>query len=107
MKVQGAVAPKPMWTTYRSPDTVIGRFVARRTVKMAAFWALLFGVLVASKAAGFASAYPTAPERAKIAASFANNIGLSALLGRPHQISSIAGFTTWNTLGVMVIIGSI
>lgn len=98
---------KTAWRTYRSPGTVIGRFVARRTARGAAFWALAFGALVASKAAGFASAYPTAAERTKIAATFGHNVGLSALLGLPHKISTVAGFTTWNTLGVMVLIGSI
>jgi len=88
-------------------QTIISRFVARRTIIAAAFWALLFGVFVASKSAGYAAAYPSAVARAKLAVSFGNNIGLSALFGAPHAINTVAGFTVWNTLNVMVIVGGI
>jgi ABC-2 type transport system permease protein len=92
---------------FRSPQTVIGRFVARRTVATAVFWAAVFGVFVASKSVGFAAAYPSAQQRTALASSFSNNIGISALLGRPHDIGTVVGFTTWNTVGVMAIIGAI
>jgi len=92
---------------YRSPRTVIARFVTRRTAKSAAFWALGFGVYVASKAAGFAAAYPDAKARAAIASTFGNNVGLDAILGRPRDMSQLAGVTVWNTLGIMTLIGSI
>lgn len=76
-------------------------------MRAATFLALAFGAVVASKAVGYATAYPSAVERSKLAASFGNNVGLSALLGRPRHIDLLTGFTAWNTLGVMVIIGSI
>ncbi|HEX7633514.1 MAG TPA: ABC transporter permease subunit [Candidatus Saccharimonadales bacterium] len=88
-------------------QTVIARFVARRSFRGAALWALAFGVMVASKATGFASAYPTEAERAKLAATFGNNIGLNALLGVPHQITSVKGFAVWNSLGIVMLIGAI
>jgi ABC-2 type transport system permease protein len=107
MMTVGAAVAEPTMKRFHSPQTVIGRFVARRSLRMAGLWALAFGAVVATKAAGFATAYPTAADKAKIAASFSNNIGLNALLGRPNQIDTVHGFTTWNTLGLMVIIGSI
>lgn len=107
MSAASAAARQPALRYFRSPQTVIGRFVAKRTSRMAAFWALVFGAIVASKAAGFAAAYPTEALRARVTASFTNNIGLNVLLGRPNHIDTVRGFTTWNTLGVMVIIGSI
>lgn len=107
MSTASATASTPKLRYFRSPQTVIARFVARRSLRMAGLWALAFGAVVATKAVGFATAYPTAASRAKIAASFSNNIGLNALLGRPNQIDTVHGFTTWNTLGLMVIIGSI
>lgn len=94
-------------TRFHWPQTVIGRFVARRTMRGAALWALAFGAVVASKSVGYATAYSTAAERTGLAASFGNNIGLNALLGFPNQIDTLAGFAVWNTLGVMVIIGAI
>jgi ABC-2 type transport system permease protein len=102
-----AAASKPAWITDRSPGTVIGRFVAKRTSRSAVFWALIFGAYVASKAIGYAEAYPTAAERAKVAVSFGNNIGLSALLGIPHRINTVPGGAAWNTLGAMIIVGAI
>jgi polyether ionophore transport system permease protein len=95
------------FTAFRWSQSVVSRFVARRTFKAAAFWALLFGAFVASKSAGYAAAYPTLAGRAKLATSFTSNVGLSALFGAPHDIATIAGFTVWNTLNVMVIVGSI
>jgi ABC-2 type transport system permease protein len=86
---------------------VIARFVARRSFKGAALWGLAFGIIVAAKAIDYAAIYPTPAARAKIAASFSNNVGLNALLGRPHQINTVVGFTTWNALSVTIIIGAI
>lgn len=86
---------------------VIARFVARRSLKGAALWGMAFGVIVASKAIDYASIYPTPAARAKIAATFSNNVGLNALLGRPHQINTVVGFASWNALSVTIIIGAI
>ena len=92
---------------YRWPQWAIGRFVARRTLRGATLWALVFGVYVASKAVGYAAAYPTLRERVGIAASLGGNAGLNALLGVPHHMETVAGFTAWNCLGVMSIVGGI
>src|SRR5271156_347089 len=101
------VTAAPSFKQYRSPSTVIARFVNKRTLRSPTLWAVAFGVLVASKSAGYATAAPTLADRTRIAASFSNNIGLSVLLGKPHSIDTVTGFAVWNTLGVMVIIGSI
>ncbi len=107
MGVADAVAPERRMRRFRSPETVIMRFVARRTVRSAAFWAIIFGAFVASKSAGYASAYPTLKDRLNLSATFGNNVGLSALFGVPHKIETVAGFTIWNTLSVMMIVGAI
>jgi len=92
---------------YRSPGTVAGRFVARRSLRSAVFWAFIFGVYTAQKTGAYASVYPTAAARAKIAADFGNNIGLNALLGQPHHLETILGYSAWATTGVVTIIGGI
>lgn len=97
----------PTFKYYRWPKSAISRFIARRTIFSAACWAILFGALVASKSAGYAAAYPSAVARAKLAVSFSNNVGLNALFGAPHAVNTVAGFTVWNTLNVMVIVGAI
>jgi ABC-2 type transport system permease protein len=93
--------------TYRSPETVIARFVARRTLKSAAVWAFIFGSYTASKTVGFAQAAPTAAARAKLLHTFGNNVGLNALLGVPHNIDTMSGYAAWNTFSVVTIIGAI
>jgi len=97
----------PVFKTYHLPKSFIARFVARRNVRGAALWALAFGILVASKATGFATAFPTAKARAGVEALYANNTGLKAILGVPHGINTVAGFTAWNTLMTMAIVGGI
>lgn len=93
--------------TYRSPKTVIGRFVARRTLRGAILWALVFGIYVASKAIGFVDLYPTAAARQKIAETFGNNIGIELLIGKAPQSASTAAYVAWNTAILIVVIGSI
>ncbi|MGN6122597.1 MAG: ABC transporter permease [Sphingomonas oligoaromativorans] len=92
---------------FRSPGTVIGRFVARRSVRGALGWGALLGIYTASKSLGIAKAYPTAAARAKIAHSFTGNKGLEILLGQPHRLGTISGFTAWNCVQIMLIVGSI
>jgi ABC-2 type transport system permease protein len=98
---------RPAMKQFRWPIIIIFRFVTRRTVRSAAFLAIVFGAYVASKAAGYATAYPTLVERTKLAVTFGNNIGISAIVGAPHHLDTVVGFTAWNTLGVMVIVGAI
>jgi ABC-2 type transport system permease protein len=94
-------------TRFRSPQTVIARFTARRTIKSAVFIAAVFGLYVTSKALGYATSYPTLADRMKIAGSFGTNVGLAALLGSPQHLESVAGFAVWNTIGIVTIFGSI
>jgi ABC-2 type transport system permease protein len=88
-------------------STVFGRFVARRSLKLAIIWGGVFGLLVASSALAYATAYTTDASRAKIASTFGNNIGLKVLLGAPHNLATTAGFTGWRSLGTIIIFGSI
>lgn len=92
---------------FRSPKTVITRFVAKRTLRGATLWALVFGAYTASKVIGFAKAYPTVADRADFAHSLGTNAGLAALLGTAHNLSTMAGYANWNMLGVLTIVGSI
>ncbi|HUC89645.1 MAG TPA: hypothetical protein VMR45_02485 [Patescibacteria group bacterium] len=98
---------EPAFRYFHMPQTMIARFVARRTMLVAAFWALAFGALVAAKATGYATTYPTLAEREKLSQLFGNNIGMKALLGAPQHLEQATGFTAWYTVGVMVIVGAI
>jgi len=104
---QAATTANTTMKYFRWPRTVIGRFVARRTIRGAAFWAIALGAIVASKAIGYASLYPTVQSRVKLATAFGSNVGLSALFGAPHQLQTVAGYVVWNTLASTMIVGSI
>jgi ABC-2 type transport system permease protein len=92
---------------FRSPQTVISRFVARRTFRSAALWALVFGAFVASKAIGLVDTYPTEAARQQVVAAYSNNIGIEILLGPLKHDASVGSIVTWNTLGAMVMIGAV
>jgi ABC-2 type transport system permease protein len=102
-----AAAPAVQFKRYRSPGAVIGRFVARRSLRSAVFWAFIFGVYTAQKTGAYATAYATPAARAKIAASFSNNVGLNALLGQPHHINTVLGYSSWTTSATVMIVGGI
>ena len=48
------------------PKTVIARFVARRSIKGAVAWAVVFGIFVSAKAIGFVDAFPSSAAREKV-----------------------------------------
>ena len=92
---------------FRSPETVIARFVARRTLKSAIIWALIFGLYAASKIIGYTKAYPTLTDRLSFAHSLGANAGMAALLGTPHDLGTISGYANWNMLGILSLTGGI
>ncbi|HUD11547.1 MAG TPA: hypothetical protein VMS08_03980 [Candidatus Saccharimonadia bacterium] len=92
---------------YRSPQTVIASFVARRTVRSATFVALALGAFVASKTVGFADLYPKVHERLVATSLYVNSAGMVAIFGTPHHIEVVASFAAWYALGLGTIIGSI
>jgi ABC-2 type transport system permease protein len=107
MAASATATAQPVWQYFRAPQSVVRRFVARRTLRSATLWAFIFGIYTASKTLGFAAAAPTAAARDKLAASLGNNAGLNALLGTPHNINTVTGYAAWNTFSVIMIVGSI
>lgn len=86
---------------------VVAARTARRAARSGALWGLVFGLYVASSALGFATTYPTAAARAKLATSLGTNSGLAALLGPARNIGTVAGFTGWRATAVLTIVGAI
>ncbi len=92
---------------FRAPQTTIVFFVARRTIKIAIVISVLFSVLLAVKADGIATAYPTQAARSRLAITFGNNLGLKALFGQTNHLNAFGGFIAWNMLSPMLIIGGL
>jgi len=104
-KVAAALPAK--FENYKSPGSAIARFVSRRTFKSAVLWAFIFAIYMASKSVGYAKAYPTVSSRIGFTKSLGNNVGLNAILGTPHSLVSIAGYTAWNVFGIISLIGAV
>lgn len=94
-------------TTRPRTDLVVARHVARRTVRAAVVWGAVFGLVVYSSLAGFASAYPTAADRRRFGLTVQTNVGFRALFGAARRVDTPAGFTAWRSMGSLVLVGGI
>jgi ABC-2 type transport system permease protein len=92
---------------FRSPKTVVGRFVAKRTSRSAFILGAVLGLYMVAKASSYLKAYPTEAARQKIAESLGTNVGIEALLGVAHHIETVAGYVTWNFLCLIAAGGAI
>ena len=101
------LSPTTNFKRFGSPKTVITRFVTKRTIRNTIVWAIIFGAYTASKVIGYSKAYPSTADRVNFAYSLGANTGMAALLGTPHDLSTIAGYANWNTIGILTLIGSI
>jgi ABC-2 type transport system permease protein len=91
----------------RRPTTIVATQTARKAVRSGVLWGYVFAAYVASRALGYTSTYKTLAQRAHFAATFGSNAGISALIGPAHQIQTVAGFTTWSSLGTLSILGAV
>ena len=91
----------------RRARQVIAALTARRTARSAGLWGAVFGGYIAYAALEYATSYPTAASREKVALTFGTNAGLSALVGEGHQLATIGGFTAWRAMGVLVPVGAV
>ncbi|MDQ6945003.1 MAG: hypothetical protein M3256_01740 [Actinomycetota bacterium] len=91
----------------RAAATVVVARTARRAARSGVLWGVVFGGYVAVSASGYASLYPGAAARAKLAASFGANAGLAALVGTARRLDTVAGFTAWRSLGVLSVVGAV
>lgn len=90
----------------RATLVVFDRF-ARTTTRAGTIWGAVFAVYIVASVEGFISTYPTAKSRTGLAQSLGSNAGLQALFGVPRHIDTVAGFTAWRTLAVLVIVGAV
>ena len=86
---------------------VAGVLTARRITWPAVAWGAVSGGYIAYAAVQFATTYPTAGSREQVALTFGANAGLTALLGEGQRLSTVAGFTAWRAMGVLVPVGAV
>jgi ABC-2 type transport system permease protein len=92
---------------FRSPGTVVGRFVSRRSLKGALLWGVIFSFYVSAKTLTYVQAYSTQISRQHLASSLGSNVGIETLLGVAHHIDSVAGYMVWNALCIIAAAGAI
>ena len=93
--------------TYRRPQWVLARFVARRSAQGAVLWGAVMGLYVYASTVGFTDLAPTAAGRQPFLAALAGNTGLKAMFGVPYRIDTVGGFVTWRATGVMSLVGAL
>ncbi|HEX7522401.1 MAG TPA: hypothetical protein VF441_10150 [Acidimicrobiia bacterium] len=91
----------------RHPEWVIARFITRRASLQATLWGAVFGIVVFSSMTGFVTAYPTAADRVRVKTLLGANVGVQALLGPARRIDTVAGFTAWRALGLVMLMGAV
>lgn len=80
---------------------------ARRAVRSAAVWGLLFGLLILNEAVGWHRNFPTAASREKFAHTLGASNGLAAIIGPARHVDTVGGFVAWRLFGLLIIVGAI
>ncbi|GAA1977443.1 ABC transporter membrane-spanning protein [Nocardioides panacihumi] len=88
-------------------SAVVTTVTARRAVRPAVWWGLLFGALIANEALTYRSTFPTMASRREFAATFGTNQALAAIVGPGHRLSTVDGVVAWRVFGLMIIVGAI
>jgi polyether ionophore transport system permease protein len=91
----------------RWPQLVVASVTAKRVVRSALVWAAVFAFYLAASALGYAGTYKTPEQRAALARTFGNNVGVNAMIGTAHRIDTTAGFTAWRSLGILGVLGAV
>ncbi len=80
---------------------------AKRASRSGALWGLVFGLLIASAATSYTSAFPTIEGRRQLALTMQGNAGFAAMFGTIHRIDTVAGYTPYKTMYTMLILGAV
>jgi ABC-2 type transport system permease protein len=80
---------------------------SKRAARQGVLWGIVFGVLIASAATSYVSAFPDAASRARLAMTVQGNAGFEALFGTIRGIDTVAGYTAYKTMYTMIILGAI
>ncbi len=105
----GTLTRAPVTATdgVRVARRVVARVVAARAVRSGVGWGVVFGFYVATQALAYATSYKTVASRRILVREFANNVGISALVGPARQIDTVPGYTAWKCLAVLAIMGAV
>lgn len=89
------------------PESVVFRLSMRQATRSGLAWGVMFGVVIATSALGYATAYKTLAARKAFALAFSTNAGLNAITGRAIALETVAGYTVWKSLATLSILASV
>jgi ABC-2 type transport system permease protein len=107
MSLAQASAHTSNFKYFRLPNTVVRRFVAKKSLRSALMLGIVLDLYMISKAESFIKTYPTSVARQKLAETLGQNVGIEAILGVAHHLDTVAGYVTWNFLCLIAAIGAI
>jgi len=80
---------------------------ARKAIRSAALWGVLFGVLVANEALGYHASFPDRASRETFAATMTGNHGIVAVTGPARRLDTLDGFVSWRMMSLMMMAGAV
>lgn len=86
---------------------VVAGMTARRAVRSAVLWGLLFAYLIRTEAVGWHADFPTQEARAQFAHSFGSSGGLTAVAGPARALDTVGGVVAWRMFSLMLVAGAI
>lgn len=86
---------------------VVAIFTARRAVRSAAVWGILFGLLTFNEAVNYHNNFPTSDSRESFARTLGSNKAIIAIIGPARHVDTLAGFLAWRLFFLMVVVGAI
>ena len=89
-----------------APTAIARRVVADARTRTLSFAALFFAIVWAN-AWGYQSTYPTAADRLKFIATFADNKAARILYGAGHALTTTGGYTAWRAGGTLSIFAAL
>jgi ABC-2 type transport system permease protein len=91
----------------RRASRAVAVTTARRAGRQGVLWGLVFGATIAASASSYASLFPSAASRAKVALSFEGNAAWAALFGPLRRLDTVAGYTAYKSGMFVIILGAI
>jgi ABC-2 type transport system permease protein len=99
--------PPDMVTDDRRAATIVAWTTAKRAMRSAVVWGVLFGVLVLNETLSYHKNFPTPQSREDFAHTLGANSALEAIIGPARHVDTIGGFVAWRMFGLMIIVGAI
>ena len=94
-------------TPVRRATAVVAWTTAKRAMRPAAVWGLLFGALVFNEMTGYRSNFPTEAARENLSHAFGGNAAFTALMGPARSLGTVGGWVAWRVFVLLITVGAI